>query len=35
MDAPDFYYFTGGGSVLTTLEQGSPYDLKPIKALMD
>jgi phosphoglycerate kinase len=35
MDAPDFYYFTGGGSVLTTIEQGNPYELKPIKALMD
>ncbi len=35
MEAPDFYYFTGGGSVLTTLEQGNPYELKPIKALMD
>jgi phosphoglycerate kinase len=35
MDSPDFYYFTGGGSVLTTLEQGNPYELKPIKALMD
>lgn len=35
MEAPDFYYFTGGGSVLTTIEQGNPYELKPIKALMD
>ena len=34
MDAPDYYYFTGGGSVLTTLELGSPYQLKPIGALM-
>ncbi len=35
MEAPDFYYFTGGGSVLTTIEQGNPYELKPIKALME
>jgi len=35
MDDPDCYYFTGGGSVLTTLEQGSPYNLKPIEALME
>jgi len=35
MEASDFYYFTGGGSVLTTLEQGNPYELKPIKALME
>lgn len=35
MEGSDFYYFTGGGSVLTTLEQGNPYELKPIKALME
>lgn len=35
MDSPDYYYFTGGGSVLTTLQQGNPYKLKPIEALMD
>ncbi len=34
-DSPDYYYFTGGGSVLTTLEQGNPYKLKPIEALME
>ncbi|MFH1350292.1 MAG: phosphoglycerate kinase [Pseudomonadota bacterium] len=34
MDSPDYYYFTGGGSVLTTLEMGNPYHLKPIEALM-
>lgn len=35
MDAPDYYYFTGGGSVLTSLERGSPYQLKAIEALME
>ncbi len=35
LDAPDTYYFTGGGSVLTALEQGSPYGLKPVEALMN
>jgi phosphoglycerate kinase len=35
MDAPDYYYFTGGGSVLTALEQGSPYKLKPVEALTE
>jgi len=35
LDAPDTYYFTGGGSVLAALEQGSPYGLKPVEALMD
>ena len=33
-DAPDTYYFTGGGSVLAAVEQGSPYHLKPVEALM-
>jgi phosphoglycerate kinase len=31
----DYYYFTGGGSVLTAIETGDPYGRKPIKALMD
>ena len=35
LEAPDFYYFTGGGSVLTTLELGNPYKLKPIEALLE
>ncbi len=34
LDTSDTYYFTGGGSVLTALEQGSPYHLKPVEALM-
>jgi phosphoglycerate kinase len=34
-DAPDTYYFTGGGSVLAAIEQGSPYYLKPIDALLE
>lgn len=33
LDAPDYYYFTGGGSVLTALEQGNPYLIKPIEIL--
>jgi phosphoglycerate kinase len=35
MDHSDYYYFTGGGSVLTTLEKGSPYLLKPIQVLLE
>lgn len=35
LDDPDTYYFTGGGSVLTAIEQGSPYGLKPVEVLMD
>jgi phosphoglycerate kinase len=33
LDAPDYYFFTGGGSVLTALEQGDPYQIKPIEIL--
>jgi phosphoglycerate kinase len=29
-----YYFFTGGGTVLTAIEQGSPYGLKPVEALM-
>ena len=35
LDAPETYYFTGGGSVLAAIEQGSPYRLKPVEALME
>jgi phosphoglycerate kinase len=35
LDDPKTYYFTGGGSVLTAIENGSPYGLKPVEALMD
>jgi len=35
LDDPNTYYFTGGGSVLAAIEQGTPYQLKPIEALMD
>ena len=35
LDDQNTYYFTGGGSVLAAIEQGSPYNLKPVKALME
>lgn len=35
IDDPNTYYFTGGGSVLTAIELGSPYLLKPVKALLE
>jgi len=35
LDDPKAYYFTGGGSVLTALEQGTPYQMKPVEALME
>jgi phosphoglycerate kinase len=35
LDDPDAYYFTGGGSVLTAVEQGTPYHMKPVAALLE
>jgi len=35
LDDPQTYYFTGGGSVLTAIEQGSPYGLEPVAVLME
>jgi len=35
MDNANYYFFTGGGTVLTAIEQASPYGLKPVKSLID
>jgi len=35
LDDPEAYYFTGGGSVLTAVEQGTPYQMKPVEALLE
>ena len=35
LDNERYYFFTGGGTVLTAIEQGSPYGLKPVQALME
>jgi phosphoglycerate kinase len=35
MDDASYYFFTGGGTVLTAIEHGSPYDLEPVQALME
>ena len=35
MDDPMYYFFTGGGSVLKAIEEGTPYGLAPVKALLD
>jgi phosphoglycerate kinase len=35
MDNANYYFFTGGGTVLTAIEQGSPYGLKPVQALVE
>ncbi len=34
LDSTQYYFFTGGGTVLTAIEQGSPYGLKPVQVLM-
>lgn len=34
LDNTQYYFFTGGGTVLTAIEQGSPYGLKPVQILM-
>ncbi|MBW1790180.1 MAG: phosphoglycerate kinase [Deltaproteobacteria bacterium] len=34
MDDAQYYFFTGGGTVLKAIEEGSPYGLEPVKALM-
>ena len=35
LDNTQYYFFTGGGTVLTAIEQGGPYGLKPVQALME
>jgi phosphoglycerate kinase len=35
MDNASYYFFTGGGTVLTAIEQASPYGLKPVQALIE
>jgi len=35
LDNTQYYFFTGGGTVLTAIEQGSPYGLEPVQALME
>ncbi len=34
LDDPKTYYFTGGGSALAAIEQGSPYRMKPFEVLL-
>jgi len=34
MDNARYYFFTGGGTVLKAIEEGTPYGLEPVKALM-
>lgn len=35
LDNAQYYFFTGGGTVLTAIEQGSQYGLKPVQALIE
>jgi phosphoglycerate kinase len=34
MDSAQYYFFTGGGTVLKAIEEGTPYGLDPVKALI-
>lgn len=34
MDSAQYYFFTGGGTVLKAIEESTPYGLEPVKALM-
>ena len=34
MDNARYYFFTGGGTVLKAIEEGTPYGLEPVKALI-
>ncbi|MBN2686733.1 MAG: phosphoglycerate kinase, partial [Deltaproteobacteria bacterium] len=35
LDNSKYYFFTGGGTVLKAIEEGTPYGLDPVKALID
>ena len=35
LDNARYYFFTGGGTVLTAIEKGSPYGLEPVHALLE
>ena len=35
MDNARYYFFTGGGTVLKAIEEGNPYGLEPVAALME
>ncbi|UCD34799.1 MAG: phosphoglycerate kinase, partial [Nitrospiraceae bacterium] len=35
LDSKQYYFFTGGGTVLKAIEEGSPYSLKPVRALIE
>jgi len=35
LDDPKYYFFTGGGTILTAIEQGSPWKLDTLVALLN
>lgn len=35
VDDPRYYFFSGGGTILTAIEQGSAEGLEPVRALID
>jgi len=35
VDDPKYYFFTGGGTVLKAIEEGSPFGLQPVQALIE
>jgi phosphoglycerate kinase len=35
MENAQYYFFTGGGTVLKAIEEGTPYGLEPVKALLE
>ncbi len=35
LESSRYFFFTGGGTVLTAISEGSPYGLKPVEALME
>jgi phosphoglycerate kinase len=34
LDNKKYYFFTGGGAVLTAIEQGTPAGMEPVKVLL-
>jgi phosphoglycerate kinase len=35
LHSPKYYLFTGGGTVLKVIEEGDPYGLEIVRALME
>ena len=35
LDDAQYYFFTGGGTVLKAIQEGSPYGLRPIQGLIE